>query len=339
MHRLIFTILTLVVIAPAVRAVDDSDISGDELFGDVQWVSVEGDPESPLLFHQAKHRLDLASVDCDRICRQATGATVRSDTLRCDNDRREYQVLPDGLMWRSYLAGPQEPRIGTVIQYDADDNIYCDASLGGRVGLLRYGTLGSKNPRGWQWDLEGGVITRLNVRESEDVDSMDYRIGTLITRSEGDWRFKFGYFHISSHVGDEYIERNPTFERVNYVTESAIWGVGYVPSESVRLYGEFAYAFSVSGGAQPVQIQTGAEYTPPAKSVTRGAPFAAINLNFREAVGYDVSSTAQIGWGFQSLESGRRMRFGLQCGAGPTSQYEFFERREEYIGIGSWFDY
>lgn len=335
MPRLFITIITLVALAAPMCAEDGVDeYFGGELLGDVESMSGQIAADSPLLFHQAKHRLEQASVDCDRICQETTGVSMHS----IDN-HREYQVLPDGLMWRSYLAGPQEPRISSIVQYDSDGNAYWDASLGGRVGLLRYGTLDRKNPRGWQWDLEGGVITRLNVRESEDVESMDFRVGTLITRSEGDWRFKFGYFHISSHAGDEYMERNPTFRRINYVTESVIWGVGYVPHESVRLYGEYAYAFSVSGGAQPVQVQTGAEYTPPARSVTRGAPFAAINLNFREAVGYDVSTTAQIGWGFEGPKSGRRWRFGLQCGAGPTSQFEFFEQREEYIGIGSWFDY
>ena len=66
---------------------------------------------------------------------------------------------------------------------------------------------------------------------------------------------------------------------------------------------------------------------------------ADFNGNFREAVDYDVSTTAQIGWSYLGTESGRRLRFGLQYGKGPTSQYEFFTRREEYFGIGTWFDY
>ena len=33
---------------------------------------------------------------------------------------------------------------------------------------------------------------------------------------------KLAYYHISAHIGDEFLERNPTFERVNYVRDAAV---------------------------------------------------------------------------------------------------------------------
>ncbi|TWT71466.1 DUF1207 domain-containing protein [Crateriforma conspicua] len=263
-------------------------------------------------------------------CDPCLASTAESD---------QWHLLPDGLLWQSYLAGPHEPRISTVIFGDNDDGVFWDATLGGRVGLLRYGTGQADGASGWQWDLEGAVITRLDLLHAEDVESMDYRFGTEITWAEGPWAMKFGYFHISSHVGDEYLIRNPTFTRINYVTESWIAGGSYRPRDDIRLYGEFANAFRASGGAARYQFQTGAEYTPIAKVTRRGAPFAAVNLNFREAVDYDVSTTLQAGWSFQSPKSGRRIRFGAQYGDGPTSQFSFFQNRESYLGLGVWFDY
>lgn len=268
----------------------------------------------------------------------AAVTTARNDQYAAEGCR-EWQLLPDGLLWHSYLAAPHEPRISTVILQTNNEGVFWDATLGGRVGLIRYGTTGAVNASGWQWDLEAAAITRLDLLHAEDVESMDYRFGTEITAAEGPWAMKFGYFHISSHVGDEYMIRNPTFQRVNYVTESWIIGGSYFPRDDVRLYGEFANSFRASGGAKRYQFQTGAEYTPIAKVVARGAPFAAINLNFRQAVGWDVSTTVQAGWAFQSPQSGRRVRFGLQYGDGPTSQFSFFQRRESYLGGGVWFDY
>ncbi|MGB7323375.1 MAG: DUF1207 domain-containing protein [Rubripirellula sp.] len=322
------------VLAAALSFAAGTAAVGDELLGDVANASLQVAIDDPLLFHEAETVLDQVSAQCEHACQCATGAAYSRNP-----DARDWRYLPDGLLWKSYLAGPQEPRISTVIQYDNDDNIYWDATVGGRVGLVRYGTVGQRDARGWQLDLEGGVITRLNVRESEDVESMDYRFGTEITAAEGAWRMKFGYFHISSHVGDEFIERNPTFKRVNFVTESLVWGVGYLPTKTTRLYGETAWAFSYDGGAKPWQFQMGAEYTPAAKTKRSGAPFAAINLNIRESVDFDIAPTLQGGWGFEGPESGRRWRFGLQYGSGPTSQSQFFENREDYIGIGTWFDY
>ena len=251
----------------------------------------------------------------------------------------DWRLLPDGLIWHSYLAAPHEPRISSVIFHDTSDGIFWDATLGGRVGVLRYGTAGARLPRGWQWDVEGAALTRLDVLHAEDVESTDYRFGTEITAGEGPWAMKFGYFHVSSHVGDEFVIRNPTFQRINYVTESWVLGFSYTAADTVRVYGEMANAFRASGGAKRYQFQTGMEYTPIAKIPRFGAPFAAVNFDFRQSVNFDPSTTAQVGWSFQGPDSDRRLRFGLQYAQGPTSQFEFFRRREEYLGFGFWFDY
>ncbi|WP_068260778.1 DUF1207 domain-containing protein [Rubripirellula obstinata] len=257
----------------------------------------------------------------------------------CRNEAWDWHLLPDGLLWHSYLADPHDSRMSLTVFQDDNDGRFWDAVLGGRFGLLRYGTGGASNPRGVQWDLQGAVLTRLDMDHSQDVESMDYRFGTEITAADGPWAMKLGYFHVSSHVGDEYIERNPTFQRINYVTESLIVGGSFRPTNATRLYAEFANAFIIAGGAKRYQFQTGAEYAPIAKVAMKGAPFAAINLNFREAVDYDVSTTVQAGWSFWSPESERRLRFGVQFGDGPTSQFQFFDRRETYLGLGIWYDY
>lgn len=251
----------------------------------------------------------------------------------------EWILLPDGLLWHSYLAGPQEPRISALLLADEKGGYFWDATLGGRVGFLRYGTPGAKDPHGWQWDLEGAAITRMDVLEQTDIESVDYRFGTELTWAEGPWAMKAGYFHISSHVGDEYLIRNPTFDRINYVTESLIWGVSYKPVQPVRLYGEVAHALHRAGGARPFQFQTGAEWTPEPKRPNRITPFIATNLGFFESTEFHMQTTIQAGWYFQGPESDRRLRFGLQYGDGPSNQFEFFARSQEYLGWGIWFDF
>ncbi|EMI20083.1 protein containing DUF1207 [Rhodopirellula maiorica SM1] len=265
--------------------------------------------------------------------------SVHSSVPSQSRPRPDWVMLPEGLLYKSYLAGPHEPRISTVLFSDTEKGVLWDATLGGRVGLLRYGTPGAAAADGWQWDLEGAVMVRLDVENSEDVESMDFRFGTLITRADGPWSAKFGYFHISSHVGDEYMERFPTFQRVNYVTESLIAGVSYQASDPLRLYGEFAYAVKTSGGAKPIQIQIGAEHVPVPLQPKRGGPFNAINLDVREAVDFSPTVTLQTGWQWQGMASQRRLRFGLQYLNGYTTQFEFFNERERQIGVGSWFDY
>ncbi len=254
-------------------------------------------------------------------------------------EERDWHLLPDGLMYHAYLAGPQEPRISAILFGDDNGGYFWDATLGGRVGILRYGTEGANDPKGFQWDLEGAVITRLDLLNSEDVESMDFRFGTEMTWAEGPWAMKFGYFHLSSHVGDEYLINNPTFERINYVAESLVYGVSYNPSTTTRVYGEVAGAVKKSGGAKRMQYQTGAEWTAKPRRPRGIAPFAAANLAFHESTEYHMATTLQAGWCYQGPKSDRRLRFGMQYGDGPSSQFQFFKRNEEYLGFGIWFDY
>ncbi len=277
---------------------------------------------------------DDATGACDAIVQQTLSSKQANHAKPF-----EWYCLPEGLLWRSYLAGPQEPRISTVLFGDTDSGKFWDATLGGRVGLLRYGTPGARNARGWQWDLEGAVITRLDLGHAEDVESADYRFGTEITAAEGNWSAKFGYFHISSHLGDEFMIRNPGFSRINYVIESLVGGLGYTVSDEVRLYGETAYAYHVAGGADRWQIQGGVEYSPITTYLPCGAPFAAINLDFRQSVDFDPTMNLQTGWQWKSIDSGRSLRLGLEYFHGRSSQFQFFQRREEHWGCGAWFDY
>ena len=45
-----------------------------------------------------------------------------------------WQLTPDGLIYRSYLAGMREPRLAGVWEYDRKLGWMLDAAVGGRVG-------------------------------------------------------------------------------------------------------------------------------------------------------------------------------------------------------------
>jgi len=64
-----------------------------------------------------------------------------------------WQLLPDGLMFRSYLAGQREPRFASQWVREQDQGWLWDVALGGRVGILRYGTDDPLMPQGWQIDI------------------------------------------------------------------------------------------------------------------------------------------------------------------------------------------
>ncbi len=250
-----------------------------------------------------------------------------------------WQLLPNGLIYKSYLAGEREPRFASAWLYEKDRGTVWDIALGGRVGIFRYGTPGTFRPQGWQLDFEGAVFPRIDPDEHHDLEASDYRVGVPLTWSRGSIAIKAGYFHISSHVGDEFLLRNPGFNRINYVRDSLVFGIAHFPSDDTRVYFEIGYAPGVSGGAKPLEFQFGAEYSPVGTVCCNGAPFAAINGHIREEVDFGGSVNIQAGWQWRGPTSNRVMRLGLQYFNGKSYVYEFFDTHEALTGLGLWLDY
>jgi len=247
----------------------------------------------------------------------------------------QQEVLPSGLLYYSYLAGEKESRFALQNLYANGHGAYWEVSLGGRVGLFRWGTPGATDAEGWQLDMEGAAFPRLDLLNAMDIQAVDYRFGLPLTWRQGRWSTKFGYYHISSHLGDEYMLKNPTVQRLNYFRESIVAGLSYDLTPAWRVYGEVGYAVALSGGAKPLEFQFGTEYSPRAVS----APFMAINGHLREEFNFGGNLNALLGWQFRGLESGHRFRIGLQYYDGVSMQYSFFDKREKLYGLGFWFDY
>lgn len=255
----------------------------------------------------------------------------------------QWEVLPDGLIYRSYQAGPRESRLALHTFHNSHrgerSEVLWDATLGGRKGLLRYGNGDPTNPVGWQLDIEGATIVRLNLDEERDVDASDFRFGVPITYTAGDGvSYKIGYYHLSSHLGDELIARTGVNSRINYVRDAIIAGVSYQIAPSLRVYGETAYAFFTAGGAEPWEFQIGAEYARPGPTGFAGTPFVATNAHLRQETDFSGDWTLQTGWLWRGV-TGSTLRLGLHYMNGKSTQYQFFNRNEEQVGLGVWYDF
>jgi len=249
-----------------------------------------------------------------------------------------WQQVPDGLMFPSYLAGPREPRLGSQWYQDQSGEWYWDSALGGRVGLLRYGTQDSAWPEGYQLDVEGAAFPRLTLDEYRDLVAADFRFGFPLTHRQGPWETKFGYYHISSHIGDEYLEKHPGYTRINYVRESLVLAVAWRPNPDWRLYAEAGYAVYTAGGAEPWEFQFGAEYSPARPTGFWGDPFIAVNGHLREENDFGGNVTAQAGLQWRG-HSGDLFRLGAHYFNGLSSQYQFYNDFEQQVGVGVWYDY
>jgi hypothetical protein len=264
-----------------------------------------------------------------------------ADDQPCNGDAWHSQILPQGLIYQSYLAGTKEPRFATWFnQNSAVRAVRWDAALGARIGLYRFGNDDPNWPEGWQLDMEGGVFPRLDPYGfSTPLIGDDFRFGIPLTYGRDQWQFKVGYYHISAHLGDEYLLYvNPNANRINYVRDGAIFGAGYFFTPGLRLYGEVGVA-SPDGGAKPLEFQFGCEWTQARNTGIWGGPFAAVNGDLRQEVDFGGNVTVQWGWMWRRYVRGSNFRIGGQYFYGKSDEYEFFHQTESRIGWGIWYDF
>lgn len=249
------------------------------------------------------------------------------------------QVLPDGLLYRPYMASAHECRIAG--QWVEDQNLGCiwDVALGGRVGILRYGNNSESQPEGWQADMEGAAFPRLQLNSDLDVISCDYKFGVPFSYARGRHATKFGYYHLSSHLGDEYLIKHPWTRRINYSRDCLLLGHSiYFHHRKMRVYAEAAWAFQTGDMTKPWEFQFGFEYAPSRATGFRPQPFFAIGGHLREEVDFGGNMIIQAGYLWRGA-TGHMFRMGLQYYVGMSDQYEFIDQYENKVGFGIWYDF
>lgn len=249
-----------------------------------------------------------------------------------------WQILPEGLTFPAYLASGNESRMGSVWSYEKDHGWLWDIALGGRAGILRYGDDDPALPYGWQIDIEGAAFPRLDLQSDRQMMATDFRFGVPLSLRQGPFETKLAYYHLSSHLGDDFISENPGHPPINYVRDVAVWAVGLRIIENMRAYAEAGYAFYTDGGSKPWEFQFGIDWSRVRPGASFGSPFFAVNGRLREEVDYGGNLTAQTGWQWRG-ESGNLLRFGFHYFNGKSDAYQFFTEHEEHFGIGLWYDF
>jgi hypothetical protein len=249
-----------------------------------------------------------------------------------------WHVLPEGLIYRSYLAGPKESRLGAGVVRIPDDSWLWDATIGGRVGILRLGDSDRIRPRGYQFDVEASAQVRLDLPEDVDVRGTDYRVGFPLTWGNEWIQWKFSYYHMSSHLGDEFLFKNEGFPVFGQARDTLVFGHSLYLTDALRIYGEAGWAFYCNG-SEPWEFQFGLDYAPRVATGIHGAPFFAVNGYLREELDWGGQLTAQAGWAWRADTTAHLFRIGLQYYNGASWQYAFLPYHEQQIGLWAWYDF
>lgn len=249
----------------------------------------------------------------------------------------EWHIRPTGFVYHTYWASAQEPRLSTQLIDESGNGSMLDSTIGGRIGLVRFGP--RDRAEGFQLDLLASASLRQDPNEGLDVIGTDYRFDIPLTYGVGPHRFKLGYYHVSSHTGDEFLLKNPTHVRLNFFRDVLVFGYSYYATPELRLYGEAGWAFG-SEFSEPWEFQFGLDYGPSHATGARGAPFIAINSHLREELDFGGNLAVQAGWAWRTNRPGDgTLRTGLYYYNGGSPQFSFYRESEQQTGWGLWYDY
>ncbi len=248
-----------------------------------------------------------------------------------------WTFLPQGFLYHTYWASVAEPRLSTQAFRDHGGGSWLDSHIAGRLGIVRFGERYSDE--GFQLDLLAGAKLRQDADNHLDMAGTDYRYDIPLTYRRGAHAWKFGYYHVSSHVGDEWWLKNPSFTRIDYYRDSLYLGYSFYATPEFRMYAEADYAFSYDF-AEPWHFQFGFDWGPAHPTGIRGAPFAAMNVHLREELNFGGNINLQAGWAWrgEGLAAGT-LRTGLFFYNGGSPQFTFYKDSEQQFGWGLWYDF
>lgn len=258
-----------------------------------------------------------------------------------------YTPLPRGDVFCPLVADPKAPRsFVTLVREDVGK--LASVGIGDIFPLGRWA--GKKPGDGVQLSLSAGVFAQFDLEsKSYDLLNADYMIGIPLTVRRGRNSMRLRLYHQSSHLGDEYLLREPADrrDRENLSFESAEalfsrdYGAlrGYVggemllnrePADLARTLAHAGLEFRPESWIIPLRRLGGFRFVAATdvKSAKEQDWKPAISL--RAGVEYDRTG--------DDRPPGRRWSLLAEYYEGPSPYGQFFRERVRYSGIGLHFN-
>lgn len=190
-----------------------------------------------------------------------------------------------------------------------------------------------------QLELEGGVFGIFNLKDHKfPLVNTDYYVGVPITYAKGNWAFRLRPYHVSSHVGDEFLIDHHHFHRKNRSYEALDVSADYSISPHLRVYGVLGSVL-FSDKEMPMKnayVEYGFEARGPRTDFRQlfGQPFLAVHMRNWQEVRFaeDVSYALGYEWG-KINGIGRKIRAFIEYHRGFSPDGQFSKKRTNYFGL------
>lgn len=261
-------------------------------------------------------------------------------------------------LFQPLIAAPRQ--ISYTVGYRSGDRVCgnkcVDISLGDDFAIYRWLDVL------WHGDLQIGIEAGIwsvfnmdphpNIGSGTELVNTDFYCGIPLTYAKNKWSFRLRGYHISSHLGDEFLVNHPGFvminsggpkndpeiHRVNPSIEAVDFAVSYQASEAIRLYA-FPGAIVHSDETfpwKPMYVEYGTEVrflgTKFYKQKLYGTVYIGLHWRNYQELDWNFDGTYKIGYEFSKLQGiGRKFRFYIEYHHGYSLEGQFSKLRTHYM--------
>ena len=194
-----------------------------------------------------------------------------------------------------------------------------------------------------QLDIQGALWALFDhLNESAPLVNADYYVGFPVTWACGQWSARFRVYHISSHIGDEYLLMNPNFDRRNPSAEYADLYVAYKPNPDMRFFGGYGYILHRDNSYRVHHNYFGwglETYMPMfrwnlSQHCVLGQPYFAMFIRSLEEDHWKEDATYVLGYEFKKYSGcGGRLRLFLEFHTGASLEGQFSRCQTDYLSF------
>lgn len=188
------------------------------------------------------------------------------------------------------------------------------------------------------WSVFNMKVRGNNFAGGTELVNTDYFVGATLAYAHDRWSSRYRLYHISSHLGDEFLVNHPGFDRVNPSMEAMDIFVSYQALFGVRLYGGFGWIFhwDSSYKLKPLYVAYGAEFrflgTRFLKQSLYGTFFVAGYIQNYQYQDWCFDETVVAGYEWSKLQGiGRKVRVYFQYHHGFSAEGQFSKDRSSYV--------
>lgn len=244
------------------------------------------------------------------------------------------------LLFQPLIADPRQVMNAASLRINDD-------VIGKHVGAVSFGDdfiiIRLKDVLLWHGDMDlgfqAGIFTVFDLDHPEAcLVNTDFFVGAMMTYAINKWSWRFRLWHLSCHLGDEFLISNPGFDRRNVSDEGVDVFASFQMNQAVRLYAGVGDILTRDREfpEKPFYLEWGAEirvfgarncYN---KLYTQ--PFLAMHFRTWEEHDYDIDQTYALGVEWSKLQGvGRKFRVFFEYHNGYSKEGQFVRERANYF--------